>query len=43
MMKRKIPLNANPNLKLGAKNEAKVKATKEKLAKSIDFSAYNLH
>lgn len=42
IMVKVIPLNAKPNLKLGAKNEAKVKATKERLARSISFSAYNL-
>ena len=36
------PLNARPTLKLGAKKEANVNATRERLARSIDFSAYNL-
>jgi hypothetical protein len=42
IMVKAIPLNAKPTLKLGAKNEAKVKATKARLARSSSFSAYNL-
>lgn len=42
IMVKAIPLNAKPTLKLGAKNEAKVKATKERLDRSISFPAYNL-
>jgi len=42
IMVKAIPLNAKPTLKLDAKNEAKVKATKERLARSSSFSAYNL-
>ena len=41
-MVKTIPLNAKPTLKLEAKNEAKVKATKQRLARSSNFSAYNL-
>ena len=41
-MVKTIPLNAKPTLKLDAKNEAKVKATKQRLARSSNFSAYNL-
>ena len=41
-MNKKNPLKASSILKLDAKNDAKVKATRERLAKSIDFSAYNL-
>lgn len=41
-MNKTNPLNANPNLKPDVKNDAKVKATRERLARSIDFSAYNL-
>ena len=36
------PVNANAALKLDAKNDAKVNATSERLAKSIAFSLYNL-
>ncbi|MBU4312373.1 MAG: hypothetical protein KJ706_06625 [Candidatus Omnitrophica bacterium] len=36
------PLIASPALKLGAKNDAKVSATRDRLAKSRNFSAYNL-
>ena len=42
IMVKTIPLNAKPTLKLDAKNEAKVKATKQRLARSSNFSAYNL-
>ena len=42
IMVKTIPLNDRPNLKVGAKNEAKVKATREKLLRSTSFSAYNL-
>ena len=41
-MNKIIPLNASPTLKVKAKNEAKVSATRERLANSIDFVAYNL-
>jgi len=41
-MNKVTPLNANAGLKVCAKNEAKVIATRERLAKSIDFPAYNL-
>ena len=42
-MNKITPLRASTALKLVAKNEAKVNATRERLANSIDFSAYNLH
>jgi len=41
-MNKITPLKASIALKLAAKNEAKVNATRERLANSIDFSAYNL-
>ncbi len=34
-------LNASPILNVGAKNDANVSATSERLANSINFSAYN--
>ena len=37
-----MPLRAKPSLKLEAKNDANVSATNERLARSIDFSPYNL-
>ena len=42
-MNKITPLRASSALKLAAKNEAKVSATRERLANSIDFCAYNLH
>jgi len=36
-----IPLNASPTLNVDVKKDAKVSATNERFASSIDFSAYN--
>jgi len=36
-----IPLNASPTLNVDVKKDAKVNATNERFASSIDFSAYN--
>ena len=41
MINNTIPLNANPNLNVAVKNDAKVSATNERFASSIDFSAYS--
>ena len=41
-MNKTIPLKVKATLRVDAKNEAKVKPTREKLAKSTHFSAYNL-
>jgi len=42
IMKRTMPLRVKTILRVDEKNEAKVKPTREKLAKSTHFSAYNL-
>ena len=40
-MNKIMPLNASPALKVVAKNEAKVNVTRDRFARSINFSAYN--
>ena len=40
-MNKMMPLNASPALKAVAKNEAKVNATRDRFARSINFSAYS--
>ena len=41
MINNTMPLNASPALNVDVKKDAKVNATNERFASSIDFSAYS--